>query len=66
MPRSELVRVRAEDLEPGRRVRLPGTSCVAEVVSVIVPTDGERRCIVDTDAGVWVGQPSRLIDAEDE
>lgn len=66
MPRSELVRVRAEDLEPGRRVKLPHTRS-RELAEVVYVTHNEAgSCILDTDLGVYVCSPKQLIDAEDE
>jgi hypothetical protein len=60
----ELVRVRAIDLEPGRRVRLPRTR---ELVVVIdVTTDEFRTCLVDTENGVYPCAPHTLLDAEDD
>jgi hypothetical protein len=64
MPRSELVRVRAEDLEPGRRVRLPRTRGLALVVSVNIDEHG--TCLVDTEEGVYPCAPRDLIDVEDD
>lgn len=64
MPRCELVRVRAEDLDPGRRVRLPRSRSLTIVVSV--EAVDWTRCAVSTEDGVHVCKRTSLIDAEDD
>ena len=64
MPRNDLVRVRAEDLEPGRRVRLDrkrGLQCV-----ISLSQDEHGTFTVDTEAGAYVCARTDLIDAEDD
>jgi dienelactone hydrolase len=60
---SELVRVRAEDLEPGRRVRMPCTIVLSEVVGVRTTIEG--MCVADTELGAYVCDPRCLVDTED-
>jgi hypothetical protein len=65
VPQNDLVRVRAEDLEPGRRVRLDrkrGLQCV--ISAAHDPATG--TFIVDTEAGAYVCAPTDLLDAEDD
>lgn len=55
--------VRASDLEPGQRVRLPRTRNLVELISV---TQGENgTCLLDTENGTYPCDASTLIDAED-
>lgn len=63
MSRCELVRVRAEDLEPGRRVRLPQTRRLSAVISV--EAVDWVRCAVSTEEGVIVVGRKSFLDAED-
>lgn len=62
--RSDLVGVRACELEPGRRVRMPRTRHLVEVISVT--EDEHGTCIIDTELGAYPCQASTLIDAEDD
>lgn len=61
---SNLVRVRACDLEPGRRVRLPRRRNLQMVVDVT--HDEHGTCLVQTDEGVYPCNNHTLIDAEDD
>lgn len=64
MGRGELVRVRAEELEPGRRVRLERRRDLSEVVAVNINDDGV--CMIDVDDGsTYVCDPKALLDVED-
>lgn len=63
MRRSELVAVRAADLEPGRRALFPRAETLATVVAV--DTDGHGVIHVHTDLGVYLCAPNDLIDAEE-
>jgi hypothetical protein len=62
--RSELVAVRAADLESGRRVRLPRRRGL--VVVIDVSYDEYGTCLVNTDEGVYACDCHTLIDAEDD
>lgn len=66
MPRrSDLVAVRAGDLETGRRIKLPRMG--SQFVTVIEVRDDEYgTCLVDTDSGVYPCNHNTLIDAEDD
>lgn len=58
-----MVLVRAIDLEPGRRVRLPRSS---ELVVVVDVTEDEyHTCIVHTELGAYPCNRNTLISAED-
>lgn len=64
MPRSDLVLVRAADLEPGRRVRLPRRG--RELVTVVDVTEDEYgTCLVHTESGTYPCDKHTLFDAED-
>lgn len=63
MPRGELVAVRAGDLEPGQRIRLPRRRGLVTVIEV--RDDEYGTCLVDTEAGVYPCNHHSLIDAED-
>jgi hypothetical protein len=56
--------VRARDLEPGRRVRLPRRRDLCVVVDV--SQDEYGTCLVTTDVGVCPCNLNTLFDAEDE
>jgi hypothetical protein len=67
VPQNDLVRVRAEDLEPGRRVRLDRKRGLQCVISVSLErSNAGVTCIVDTEAGAYVCAPTDLLDAEDD
>lgn len=63
MSRGELVRVRADDLEPGRRVRLPRRRGL--VVVLDVTEDEFGTYLINTEHGVYSCERYTLIDAED-
>lgn len=63
--KGDLVAVRARDLEPGRRVRLPRTRARELVTVIDVTEDDYGTCLVNTEAGVYPCDKNTLIDAED-
>lgn len=64
MPRCELVRMRAEDIDEGRRVRLPKAKHLS-IVTGVESVDWVR-CAVSTEDGVHVCKRSALLDVEDD
>lgn len=65
MRHSELVAVRALDLEPGQRARFPRLPRGRLALIVDVSETDEGACVVSTDEGAYVCQPDDLIDVED-
>lgn len=62
--KADLVCVRACDLGPGRRVRLPRRG--RELVTVVDVTEDEYgTCLVHTDAGTYPCDRNTMFDAED-
>lgn len=61
---SELIAVRASDLEPGRRIKVPRARGLAQVIEATADT-ASGRFTVYTDHGPYICGPHDLIDAED-
>ncbi len=64
--RSSLVCVRARDLEPGRRVRVPRSRGRDLTIVIDVTQDEHGTCLVNTEEGVYPCDKNTLFDAEDE
>jgi hypothetical protein len=65
MPRSNsLVAVRAYDLEPGQRVRLPGERRLSTVLDV--DTEAHPTLVIRTDDSTYRCESCDLIDAQED
>ncbi len=66
MPRSELVIMRARDLEPGQRVRFP-LMRRGERARVAAVSENEHGVLtVETDLGAYVCDGADMIDVEED